>query len=93
MIEMQEPNRPWETVHINWVSGLPPGGERSYNVCLVIVDRFSKTEIFLPYKKDDTAMDTALLIWKRLVSWTGMFTNIICVREPKPTSVLYTNLH
>ncbi|MBW0539458.1 hypothetical protein O181_079173 [Austropuccinia psidii MF-1] len=30
------------------VTGLPPGGDRSYNACLVIVDRFSKNKIFLP---------------------------------------------
>ncbi|MBW0486931.1 hypothetical protein O181_026646 [Austropuccinia psidii MF-1] len=47
---------------MDWVTGLPPGGDRSYNACLVIVDRFSKTPIFLPCHKDDTAMDTALLI-------------------------------
>ncbi|MBW0557025.1 hypothetical protein O181_096740 [Austropuccinia psidii MF-1] len=62
MVKIQEPSRPWEIFHMNWVTGLPPGGDRSYNACLVIVDRFSKTPIFLPSHKDDTAMDTALLI-------------------------------
>ncbi|MBW0516179.1 hypothetical protein O181_055894 [Austropuccinia psidii MF-1] len=62
---------------MDWVTGLPPRGDRSYNACLVIVDILSKTPIFLPCHKDDTAMDTALLIWNRVVSWTGIFTNII----------------
>ncbi|MBW0585665.1 hypothetical protein O181_125380 [Austropuccinia psidii MF-1] len=93
MIKIQEPTRPWEIVHIDWVTGLPPGGERGYNAFLVIVDRFSKTPIFLPCHKDDTAMDTDLLIWNRVVSWTGIFTNIISDRESKLTSALWTNLH
>ncbi|MBW0525153.1 hypothetical protein O181_064868 [Austropuccinia psidii MF-1] len=38
-------------------------------------------------------MDTALLIWNRVVSWTGIFTNIISDRDPKFTSALRTNLH
>ncbi|MBW0509216.1 hypothetical protein O181_048931 [Austropuccinia psidii MF-1] len=38
-------------------------------------------------------MDTALLIWNRVVSWTGIFTNIISDRDPKFTSALCTNLH
>ncbi|MBW0570965.1 hypothetical protein O181_110680 [Austropuccinia psidii MF-1] len=38
-------------------------------------------------------MDTALLIWNRVVSWTGIFTNIICDRDLKFTSALWTNLH
>ncbi|MBW0569239.1 hypothetical protein O181_108954 [Austropuccinia psidii MF-1] len=93
MMKIQEPRRPWEIVHMDWVTGLPPGGDRSYNACLVIVDRFSKTPIFLPCHKDDTAMDTALLIWNIVVSWTGIFTNIISDRDPKFPSALWTNLH
>ncbi|MBW0564979.1 hypothetical protein O181_104694 [Austropuccinia psidii MF-1] len=67
MIKIQEHSRPWEIVHMDWVTGLPPG--------------------------DDTAMDTGLLIWNRVVSCTGIFTNIISERDPKFTSALWTNLH
>ncbi|MBW0536198.1 hypothetical protein O181_075913 [Austropuccinia psidii MF-1] len=93
MIKIQESSRPWEIVHGDWVTGLPPGLNRIYNACLVIVDSLSKTPIFLPCHKDDTAMDTALLIWNRVVSWTRIFTNIISDRDPKFTSALWTNLH
>ncbi|MBW0583437.1 hypothetical protein O181_123152 [Austropuccinia psidii MF-1] len=93
MIKIQEPSRPWEIVHMDLVTSLPQGGERSYNSCLVIFDRSSMTPIFLPCHKDDTAMDTALLIWNRVVSWTGIFTSIICERDPRFTSALCTNSH
>ncbi|MBW0495377.1 hypothetical protein O181_035092 [Austropuccinia psidii MF-1] len=63
-IKIQEPSRPWEIVHMDWVTGLPPG-----------------------------AMDTALLIWNRVVSWTGIFTKVISDRDPKFTSALWTNPH
>ncbi|MBW0485555.1 hypothetical protein O181_025270 [Austropuccinia psidii MF-1] len=62
MICIQEPSTPWEVVHMDWVTALPPGGDRNYNACLVIVDRYSKTPVFFPFNKDDTAMDTAVLI-------------------------------
>ncbi|MBW0461097.1 hypothetical protein O181_000812 [Austropuccinia psidii MF-1] len=75
------------------VSGLPPGGDRSYNACLVIVDRFSKTPIFLPCQRDETAMGTALLIRNRVISRTGIFTNIIRDRDSRFTSALWKNLH
>ncbi|MBW0568056.1 hypothetical protein O181_107771 [Austropuccinia psidii MF-1] len=78
---------------MDWVTVLPPGGDTSYNSCLVIVERFSKAPIFLPCHKDDTAMDTALLIWNRVVSWTGIFTNIISDRDFKFKSALWTSLH
>ncbi|MBW0574133.1 hypothetical protein O181_113848 [Austropuccinia psidii MF-1] len=93
MMKIQEPRRPWEIVHMDWVTCLPLGGDRSCNACLVIVDRFSKTPIFLPFHKDDTAMDTALLILDRVVSWTGILTNIISDSDQKFTSPLWTNLH
>ncbi|MBW0521202.1 hypothetical protein O181_060917 [Austropuccinia psidii MF-1] len=38
-------------------------------------------------------MDKALLIWSRVVSWTGIFTKIISDRDTKFTSELGTNLH
>ncbi|MBW0572591.1 hypothetical protein O181_112306 [Austropuccinia psidii MF-1] len=41
MIKIQEPSRPWEIVHMDWVTGLPPGGDRSYNSFLVLVDKLS----------------------------------------------------
>ncbi|MBW0461310.1 hypothetical protein O181_001025 [Austropuccinia psidii MF-1] len=38
-------------------------------------------------------MDTALLIWNKAVSWTGIFKNIISDRSPKFPSALWKNLH
>ncbi|MBW0552252.1 hypothetical protein O181_091967 [Austropuccinia psidii MF-1] len=93
MIHIQEPSTPWEVAHIDWVTSLPPGGDKGSNACLTIVYRYSKTPIFLPCHKDDTAMDTALLIWNRVISHTGLFKNIIIDRDPKFTSALWTNLH
>ncbi|MBW0560718.1 hypothetical protein O181_100433 [Austropuccinia psidii MF-1] len=80
MIHIQEPTTPREVVHMDLVTALPPGGDNSYNACLVIADRYSKAPIFLPCHKDDTAMDTALLIWNRVISHAGLFQNIISER-------------
>ncbi|MBW0482204.1 hypothetical protein O181_021919 [Austropuccinia psidii MF-1] len=85
MIKIQEPRKPWETVHMDWAAGLQPGGDRSYNACLVIVDRFSKTPIFLPCQKDEKAMDTALLIWNRVILWTGIFKISLVTEIPSST--------
>ncbi|MBW0502790.1 hypothetical protein O181_042505 [Austropuccinia psidii MF-1] len=93
MIKIQEPRKPWEIVHMDWVTCLPPGGDRSYNAYLVTVDRFSKTPIFLPCHKDDTVMDTALLIWNRVISCTIIFVNIISDRDPNFISALWKNIH
>ncbi|MBW0515076.1 hypothetical protein O181_054791 [Austropuccinia psidii MF-1] len=74
---------------MDWVTGLPPGGNRSYNSLLVIFERFIRTPISSLFHKDDTDMDTALLICNRLVSWTGIFKNIISEGDTKFTSALW----
>ncbi|MBW0586444.1 hypothetical protein O181_126159 [Austropuccinia psidii MF-1] len=88
MMKIQEPSKPWEIFHIYWVTGLTLESDRSYNAFLVIVYRSSKTPIFLPCHKDDTAMHTSILIWNRVISWTGIFTNIISDTDFKLTSAL-----
>ncbi|MBW0472456.1 hypothetical protein O181_012171 [Austropuccinia psidii MF-1] len=88
MIQIQEPNSPWEIVHMDWVTALPPGGDRSFNACLVLVDRYNKIPMFLSFHKYDTAMDTAIMILNRVISHSGLFQNIIHDRDPKLTSEL-----
>ncbi|MBW0542084.1 hypothetical protein O181_081799 [Austropuccinia psidii MF-1] len=93
MIQIREPKSPWEIVQMEWVTALPPGGDRGYNASLVSVDIYRKTPMFLPCHKYDTAMDTAIMIWNKVISHTGLFQKIISDRDPKFTSALWTNLH
>ncbi|MBW0462984.1 hypothetical protein O181_002699 [Austropuccinia psidii MF-1] len=94
MIHIREPKAPWDVGNMDWVTALPSRGDKSYNCCLIIVERYSKTPILLPFHKDDTAMDTALLLWNRVISNTGLFENIRSDRDPNfITSALWTNLH
>ncbi|MBW0473007.1 hypothetical protein O181_012722 [Austropuccinia psidii MF-1] len=76
-IQIQGPNSLWEIFHMDWVTALPPGGDRSYNVCLALVYMYSKTPILLTCHKYDTAMDTAITIWNNVISHTGILKNII----------------
>ncbi|MBW0522216.1 hypothetical protein O181_061931 [Austropuccinia psidii MF-1] len=92
IIQIQEPKSPWEIVHMDWVAALPPGGDRSYNACLLLLDRYSKTPMFLQCHKNETAMDTDIMIWNKVISHTGLFQNIISDRDPKFTSELWRNL-
>ncbi|MBW0492822.1 hypothetical protein O181_032537 [Austropuccinia psidii MF-1] len=93
MFHIQEPSTPWEVVHMDLVAALPPGVDKNYNECLVIIGRYRKNAIFLPFDKYDTAVDIAILHCNRVISHTCLFKNIISDREPKFTSVLWTNLH
>ncbi|MBW0470957.1 hypothetical protein O181_010672 [Austropuccinia psidii MF-1] len=91
-IQIQQPKSPWDVVHMDWVTALPPGGDRSYKACLVLVDRYSKVTMLLPCHKDDTVIETAIMIWNKAISHTGLFHNIINDRDLNFTSPLGTNL-
>ncbi|MBW0460524.1 hypothetical protein O181_000239 [Austropuccinia psidii MF-1] len=93
MIHIQEPKSPGEVVHMYWVTEPHLSGDKSYNAFLVIVERYSNTLIFLPRHKDDTSMDTALLLRSRVIYHTGFFKNMLSDRDPKSTSAIFTNLH
>ncbi|MBW0547776.1 hypothetical protein O181_087491 [Austropuccinia psidii MF-1] len=62
MIQIQEPKSPWEILQIDWVTALPPGGDKSFKACIELVDRYRKNPMFLPCNKDGTAMETAIMI-------------------------------
>ncbi|MBW0572277.1 hypothetical protein O181_111992, partial [Austropuccinia psidii MF-1] len=93
---IEEPKHPWETIetiNMDWVTGLVPGGKENYNAFLNIADRFSKSMRCLPCHKEDTAMDTALLFSNNIVSTCVVPKIIISDREPKFTSEFWTNLY
>ncbi|MBW0548714.1 hypothetical protein O181_088429 [Austropuccinia psidii MF-1] len=79
---IEEPKHPWETINMDWVTGLFPGGKENFNAFLIISDRFSKSIRCLPCHKEDTAMDTALLFWNNIISTHGVPKIIISDRDP-----------
>ncbi|KAI7947435.1 hypothetical protein MJO28_009343 [Puccinia striiformis f. sp. tritici] len=93
MMKIQEPSKPWDIINMDWVTSLSPGAAASFNACLVIVDRYSKTPIFVPCFKEDSAMDTAILFWNRVMPRTGIPRIIISDRDPKFTSEFWVSLH
>ncbi|MBW0493896.1 hypothetical protein O181_033611 [Austropuccinia psidii MF-1] len=78
---------------MDWVKGLVPEGKENYNACLIIVDRFRNNMRFLPCHKEDTAMDTSLLFWNKIISTCGVPEIIISDRDPKLTCEFWTNLY
>ncbi|MBW0520660.1 hypothetical protein O181_060375 [Austropuccinia psidii MF-1] len=82
---VEEPKHPWETINMDWVTGLIPGGKGNFNACLVIFNRYSKIVRCLPYHKEDAEMDTALLFWNNIIATCGVPKIIISDRDPKFT--------
>ncbi|MBW0593598.1 hypothetical protein O181_133313 [Austropuccinia psidii MF-1] len=78
---------------MDWVTGLVPDGKQNYTSFLIIVGRLNKILRCLLYHKEDTAMDTALLLWNNIISTCGVHKIIISDRDPKFTSEFWTNLY
>ncbi|MBW0536500.1 hypothetical protein O181_076215 [Austropuccinia psidii MF-1] len=83
----------WQTINMDWVTGLVPGSKETFNACLIIVDRFSKSVRCLPCHKEDTAMDTSLFLWNNIISTCGVPQTIISDTDPKFKSEIWTNLY
>ncbi|MBW0505066.1 hypothetical protein O181_044781 [Austropuccinia psidii MF-1] len=78
---------------MDWVTGLVRGFKEDFNAFLIIVDSFSKSVRCLPFHKEDTEMDTALLLLNNTLSTCGVPKIIISDRDPNFTSELWTNLY
>ncbi|MBW0554558.1 hypothetical protein O181_094273 [Austropuccinia psidii MF-1] len=91
--EIEEPKHPWETINMDMVIGLVPGGKENIYACLIIVVRLSKSVRCLPCHKEDIQMDDAFLFWNNIISTFGVPTIIISGRDPKFTSEFQTNLY
>lgn len=74
-------------MNVDFVTGLPPGGPNNYNSILVVIGIFSKIDNFLPFHKDNTALDLAVLFLNNIIYGVGCPRYIITDRDPKFTSV------
>ncbi|MBW0485153.1 hypothetical protein O181_024868 [Austropuccinia psidii MF-1] len=90
---IEEPKHPWETINMDWVTGIFPGGKENFNACLIIIYRFRKSVGCLPCHKEDTAMDTFLLFWNDIISTCGVPKILISDRDPRFMSEFWTNLY
>ena len=73
------PNRPWESVSLDFITGLPRVGE--YDSILVVVDRFSKYATFIPMPQVSSSEDTARAFFKHVVKYWGVPKSIVSDRD------------
>ena len=80
----------WEDVSIDFITKLPKSKDPvtgiTYNLIIVIVDRFTKYLIMVPFKKTHTAEQLGHLLLDRLVRDHGVLIMIITDRDKLFTS-------
>lgn len=75
--EIQHPTKPWEVINMDFITGLPAAGDKSYNSVWVIVCRLSRRARFIPCHKDIDAKGLAHSWWKNMLNDAGIPSAII----------------
>ncbi|GJP42488.1 hypothetical protein CLOM_g2043 [Closterium sp. NIES-68] len=82
---LEPPQRPWQHVTMDFVTGLPAGPSGN-DAVLVVVDRLMKMAHFAPCRTTITAEETARLFISTVIRLHGIPAAIISDRDPKFTS-------
>ena len=77
---LRVPDTKWHRVSIDWVSGLPPT-TRGHDAIMTVVDRFSKSGIFIPCRKNMTADDLIYVFLPEVVRLKGCPRQIVSDRH------------
>jgi len=84
------PSQAWHTISLDFIEGLPKS--KTYDTILVIVDKFSKYEHFIPLSHPYTALSVAQLFLNHIYKLHGLPTMIISDRDRIFTSTLWKEL-
>ncbi|KAE8691406.1 hypothetical protein F3Y22_tig00110890pilonHSYRG01301 [Hibiscus syriacus] len=84
------PERPWESISMDFIIGLPKTDGLSS--IMVVVDRFSKYATFIPASKVCPAVEVARLFLKHVVKYWGMPKTIISDQDTQFTGRFWTEL-
>ncbi|KAL0415861.1 UNVERIFIED_CONTAM: Transposon Tf2-11 polyprotein [Sesamum latifolium] len=84
------PKRPWESVSMDYISGLPKVGD--LGSIIVVVDRLSKYTTFIAARKHITMEGMAHLFFKHIVKYWGLPKDIVSDRDSRFTSIFWTEL-
>ncbi|GJP80710.1 hypothetical protein CLOP_g10915, partial [Closterium sp. NIES-67] len=80
------PERPWQHVTMDYVTGLPAGPSGN-DAILVVVDRLTKMAHFIACQQTITAEQTAQLFITNVIRLHGLPSAIISDRDPKFTRI------
>nr|XP_016484372.1 PREDICTED: uncharacterized protein LOC107804933 [Nicotiana tabacum] len=84
------PQRPWESVSLRFITGLPQVGNLAS--IMVVIDQFSDYATFIAAPQNISAEDTARLFFSHIVKHWGLPKNIVSRRDSRFTSNFWTHL-
>ncbi|XP_075108797.1 uncharacterized protein LOC107762620 [Nicotiana tabacum] len=84
------PQRPWESVSLRFITGLPQVGNLAS--IMVVIDQFSDYATFIAAPQNISAEDTARLFFSHIVKHWGLPKHIVSRRDSRFTSNFWTHL-
>ncbi|GKC88246.1 putative reverse transcriptase domain-containing protein [Tanacetum coccineum] len=85
------PEWKWDNITMDFVTKLPKSSQ-GYDTIWVIVDRLTKSAIFVPMRETDPMDKLARMYLKEVVTRHGIPVSIICDRDPRFTSNFWRSL-
>ncbi|GJU62932.1 putative reverse transcriptase domain-containing protein [Tanacetum coccineum] len=91
LVQPEIPQWKWDNITMDFVTKLPKSSQ-GYDTIWVIVDRLTKSAIFIPMKETDPLEKLARLYLKEVVTRHGIPVSIICDRDPRFASNFWRSL-
>ncbi|GJS11387.1 putative reverse transcriptase domain-containing protein [Tanacetum coccineum] len=82
LVQPEIPQWKWDNITMDFVTKLPRSSQ-GYDTIWVIVDRLTKSVIFLPMRETDPLEKLAKMYLKEVVGRYGIPVSIICDRDPR----------
>ena len=79
------PEWKWENIAMDFVTGLPKG-KKGNDAIWVVVDRLTKSALFLPIKMTDPVDNLAKLYVNEVIRLHGVPISMVSDRDPRFTS-------
>ncbi|GJR43496.1 putative reverse transcriptase domain-containing protein [Tanacetum coccineum] len=84
LVQPEIPQWKWDNITMDFVTQLPKSSQ-GYDTIWVIVDRLTKSAIFVPMRETDPMKKLARMYLKEVVTRHGIPVLIICDRDPRLT--------
>ncbi|GJT26063.1 putative reverse transcriptase domain-containing protein [Tanacetum coccineum] len=91
LVQPKIPEWKWDNITMDFVMKLPKSSQ-GYDTIWVIVDRLTKSAIFVPMRETDPLDKLARMYLKEVVTRYGIPVSIICDRDPRFASNFWKSL-
>ncbi|GKB53035.1 putative reverse transcriptase domain-containing protein, partial [Tanacetum coccineum] len=91
LVQPEIPQWKWDNIIMDFITKLPKSSQ-GYDTIWVIVDRLTKSAIFVPMRETDPMDKLARMYLKEVVTRHGIPVSIICDRDPRFASNFWKSL-